>query len=414
MMLWWMLCAHAGEVQFNTDTKSFFIAGFPYEHLLMMETPYGQAFIDERIKLRVSILPNLRLVAHHAITMGTVAPPNLLTKELAAMGQETNASVSSGFMTGVGLSAPEVITLSWKAFEESDLLMQGRTDRFFLELSAGNTELRIGRQPISFGYGLAFNPMDLIQPFGVATIDGEYKPGVDAIRGDVYVGMSTQITAALAYVGDWSQEGLVGALHGKTTINTTEYALFSALVRGDLVFGGGISGSLGPVGVYGDITYTLPYQEKSDAFIRSDIGFLWRPLEDTTITTSFYVQTLGASSPKDYLTFAQENPRFARREIWLMGQYYGMLSVAQQITPLLGLNVATTANLADQSTMINAGISYSVSDNTSLVLGGFYGLGERPPEVTVQDLFSNPDALQLSSEFGFYPTMVFAQLKAYQ
>jgi hypothetical protein len=407
-----LMSAHAEEIQLNGDAKSFFIAGFPYEHLFMPSSTYGQSFIDGRLKLKTKLHPSIRLVAHHAVTMGSMAPESKLSQELAMLDQDADVEMNSGFMTGVGLSAPEAITLSWKAFEESELMMQGRTDRLYLEFSLQNVEMRVGRQPISFGYGMAFNPMDLIQPFGVATIDNEYKPGVDAIRSDIYTGMYTQFTFVAAYVGDWSQEGMIFAFNGKTTIKETEVSIFGALAREDYVVGGGVSGSIGPIGVYGDLTLTVP-KEDEELFVRSEIGTLWKPLEDTTISAEVYVQTCGAEDADQYLSFVEENPRFQSGELWLMGRYYASLGLSQQITPLLGANVSATSNIADQSAMISAGLSYSVADNTVLSLGGFYGFGERPDTISLTDLFLDPDSFQLNSEFGFYPTMFFGQFKAY-
>ena len=51
-MMWLasLLVAQAQEVQVNADVKSFFIAGFPFEHLLMVEDDYGLAFLDTRLK----------------------------------------------------------------------------------------------------------------------------------------------------------------------------------------------------------------------------------------------------------------------------------------------------------------------------------------------------------------------------
>ena len=96
-----------------------------------------------------------------------------------------------------------------------------------------------------------------------------------------------------------------------------------------------------------------------------------------------------------------------------MGQYYSTIAVLQQITPLLGTNLALTGNLLDASAMINAGLSYSIADNASLYAGGFYGLGARPATVTLTDVFLDPKSLAIASEFGFYPTTFFVQLKAY-
>ena len=80
--------AMAQDLKFNADAKSFFLASFPYEHLLMNQSPFGQAFLDGRLKVKARLFPSLRLVAHHAITMGTTAPSNQLSQELEAFGQE--------------------------------------------------------------------------------------------------------------------------------------------------------------------------------------------------------------------------------------------------------------------------------------------------------------------------------------
>ena len=52
--------------------------------------------------------------------------------------------------------------------------------RLYIKGSIGPVDLQIGRQPISFGNGFVFSPLDLVQPFSFATIDNEYKPGIDA------------------------------------------------------------------------------------------------------------------------------------------------------------------------------------------------------------------------------------------
>ena len=127
-MMWFVFvsAASAQDIQVNGDIKNFFITGFPYEHLLMIEDDYAQSFLDTRLKVKVKATPNLRFVAHHVVTMGSISPQTNISRELALLGQELDDEMSSGFMTGVGLQAPEAITLSWNAFEDSMLMMQGR------------------------------------------------------------------------------------------------------------------------------------------------------------------------------------------------------------------------------------------------------------------------------------------------
>ena len=120
--------------------------------------------------------------------------------------------------------APEAVELSWNGDEEADLFLQGRTDSC-ISKEVYPVDLQIGRQPISFGNGFVFSPLDLVQPFSFATIDNEYKPGIDAIRLDGYIGMSTHITAVAAYAGDWDMDGMTYVLNGNTTIGWTDLSL---------------------------------------------------------------------------------------------------------------------------------------------------------------------------------------------
>ena len=132
----------------------------PYDHILMPPTDTARAFVDARLKLDWTISDAISVEAHHVITAGT---PQYQTQiELAQMGVEIEETAST-MMTGVGLQAP--IDRVVVALEDTDLFLQGRTDRLFAQATVGQSTIRLGRQAISFGHGLVFNPMDLVQPF---------------------------------------------------------------------------------------------------------------------------------------------------------------------------------------------------------------------------------------------------------
>ena len=395
--------------QVHADLKQFFLAGFPEEHLLSPPGNYGQGFLDGRLKIRFEG-ENWSSEVHHVITMGSKAPTTQLEIELQNFGMELEEENSGSFMTGVGLQAPEAVELSWKGDEETDLFLQGRTDRLYIKGSVGPIDLQIGRQPISFGNGFVFSPLDLVQPFSFATIDNEYKPGIDAVRLDGYIGMSTHITAVAAYADDWDVDGMTYVLNGSTTIGWTDLSIFLGKVRSDNVLGVGVVSSIGPVGIHSDISYTIPDSDTEDPFVRTVVGAMHKPFEKSTINGELYYQSLGKSNPEDYLEFSQSE-RFGRGEIWLMGQSYVSVAWSQELTPLVQGNLSVIGNLNDQSTMLSPGISISVSDNTQASLGGFMGIGEQPEDVALSDLME--DTQILNSEFGFFPKMFFAQMRCY-
>lgn len=392
--------AWAGDdvVTLHGDLKSFFTATVPYESPLLPSDPTGQGVADLRLKLRADATDDLRFEVHHALTALTASPGGGL----------------GGTSTGVGLQADELVDLSWVA-TDADLTLRGRVDRLNVRYTAGPATMTLGRQPVSFGAGMAFTPLDLVNPFTPAVIDQEYKPGVDAARVDLYQGMS-QLTLVGAYSTDWSLDGTVLAAYGQTTVGVTDVGLFLGSLRGDAVVGTSVVTSVGAVGVHSDLAVTLP-DDGEDPFFRGVVGGLWRPAADTTVTGELYLQTLGAADPADYLEVAT-GPRFARGELWLFGRTYGALTVAQQITPLISGAAAMIANVEDGSAFVAPSVSWNASDNTVVAFGGFVGLGKRPgvasqaftlPEGTVVDA----EVPVLASEFGTYPGVAFLQVRTY-
>lgn len=389
-----------GSVEIHGDLKSFFTASVPYEHALMPEAPSGQGVFDARLKLDAAWGEGLSFQFHQTAT--------------AITGSASQASVTQ---TGVGLTAPEVVDLSWVATDE-DLVFRGRVDRLALKWSLPGVDLTVGRQPISFGHALVFTPLDLVNPFNPAFIDQEYKPGVDALRVDAYAGVSSQLTLAAAYAGSWDREGLVVAAYGQSTIRVTDLGLFVASVRGDAVFGTSVVSSVGPVGVTSDVALTLPADDR-DPFVRGTLGVLFRPGANTTVTAEAYLQTLG-STKADGLLGTTADPRFQRGEVWLMGVGYLSVAVVQQITPMITGSVAVVGNVLDPSAFVAPSLGWSVASNVELALGGFVGIGARPDDVELTDLIG-PDLqplpaselTYLNSEFGTYPGVAFAQVRVY-
>ena len=413
------------KVTVNGDVKSFFVATLPYENELYTtlgifpEAPTAQGILDGRLKLKAEA-GGVRLLAHHALTA------------------LTPAAALSTTQTGVGLTAPQLVDLTWQAWAPEDgetagadaMVLRGRTDRLALSTDAGPLTLSIGRQPISLGNGLAFTPMDLISPFFPTTVDQEYKPGVDAAVADLFFGMSTQISAIAAYVHpeplsdaeDWGVEGMAYALYAQHTFWRNDVGLLLGELRGDEVLGLTVASYAGPVGLHGDVTYTLPADDE-EPFLRAVVGGLWMPRGGTTLSAEVYHQTLGVTEPADYLT-QLSTARYTRGELWLAGRTYGAVTLGQEITPLIQGSLAVIANVAEPSALVAPGITVSVSDEVQLAVGGFAGVGERPDEGSLEDLLDPRtgallegaelnEAMGLNSEFGFYPASAYVQLKAY-
>jgi len=394
------------------DIKGRFVAVFPYEHLLMPDQPVGQAGLLGRARLEMRVGRLLQLSAHHQLGADIVSGDLPMTG--AGFGDPTAAGV------------PEALKLSWAVFDEdSGFTLRGRVDRFALRLRLPHFDLKVGRQPVSFGSSYFFTPLDLVAPFSPTVIDREYKPGVDAVRADVYIGTGGQITAVAAYAGSWDLDGLVLAGHGRLSLGTWDFSLLLGSIHRDFVAGLDLTGSIAGVSLRASATVTLPpgFEDgDADPFLRLVAGFDHRFPAGITLLGELYYQSVGALRPDGYLDFAR-SARFERGELWSMGRLYAALSVAAELNPIVSINAGLTVNLIDASALLSPGLSWSISDNADLVVGAMLALGKRPADIELQDLFL-PDGSPIGeddissvfrprSEFGLYPHTAYLQINSY-
>ena len=385
-------------VSANGHVKSFALATVPYDHVLMPASPTGQGVLDARLNLGLQYKKLLRFEVAHAVT-------SLLGSPASSLGVA---------QTGVAIEAPEALPLSWAALDEPDstFSLTGRTDRLLVKLRVPHLDLTLGRQPISFGTGLFFTPLDLVNPFTPATIDSEYKPGVDAFRVDGFVGVSTRLTAVAAYAGDWSLEGTTFALNGQTTVGVTDLGLFYGLVQADHVIGATAVSGIGPIGIHADAAVTIPASDDEDVFFRGVLGADGRPTNTTSIFGEVYVQTFGTTDYSEYLNLVTSD-RFARGEVWTVGLLYAGLGISQEIVPTFTANLSVLSNVLDPSAFLAPGINWSVAEEADVIAGGYIGLGKRPEEVDILALLDPQADLGIRSEFGVLPTTFFVQVRTY-
>lgn len=383
--------AEAPELAVSGHIKNITAASFFREPIRDVQpSPLGQAATDARLNVDVKASV-FRFQVHHAVT--------------TTIGGATanNATLS----TGVGRPAPEIVDLTWVFSDEgASSAVQGRTDRLLMQARLPGIDLTIGRQPVTFGSAMIFSPRDLVNPFFPTTLDTEYKPGVDALRLDAYRGLS-RITAVAAYArndGELDELADVNlALDAQLTLGITDISLFGGAIRADQVVGGGLVSSIGPVGIQGDITYTVPHDEEAP-FWRGVVGANGRPTEKLYLLGEVYIQTLGETDPTQYLS-QLTGERYAVGELWTVGRSYAAVSATHQVHPLASLSAAVITNLHDPSALLSPTLHVSVSNNVDAFVGAYVGLGEQP--VLAGSTFTP------NSEFGLYPTTAFSQVRAY-
>jgi hypothetical protein len=64
-------------------------------------------------------------------------------------------------------------------------------DRFFVDYTSGNWQIRAGRHRINWGQNLVWNPNDVFNAYSYFDFDYEERPGTDAVRVQYYTGFTS-------------------------------------------------------------------------------------------------------------------------------------------------------------------------------------------------------------------------------
>jgi len=181
-------------------------------------------------------------------------------------GYQRATSVSSISPTQVFLSQSSSLAPSagyrweqmrWEWFKEYDVTAVMEIDRLNVQIHAGPAEIAVGRQPINTSVTLLWSPNDLFQPFAAYSFNTVFKPGVDALKLDWAIGLTSGATlyGVLGYKvredepdeASWDESAVVGRAF--TILGGFELALIGGKAARQYLVGGSFQGELGPLGV---------------------------------------------------------------------------------------------------------------------------------------------------------------------
>ena len=88
-----------------------------------------------------------------------------------------------------------IFDLSHDITDKDDFVISHRLDRLYLSHTSAKTVLKIGRQAVSWGNGIIYNPVDFFNPFDPAAIDTEYKTGDDMLYAQYLLDSGNDVQA---------------------------------------------------------------------------------------------------------------------------------------------------------------------------------------------------------------------------
>ena len=277
-----------------------------------------------------------------------------------------------------------VMNLTGVLDEDDDYILYHRLDRFSLTVQPEWGTIRIGRQVLTWGNGLLFNPMDLFNPFAPTDVERDYKVGDDMVTtqfrvdriGDfqlLYVPRRDPASHDVA----WDESSLAGKWHFAT--GTTEFDVMGARHYQDYVVGLGSTGFLGDAAWRMDATWTFPNEESTDSGFLSlvanmDYSWVWLG-KNLYGLIEFYFNGLGNDDYSEALADPDIIERLERGEIYTLGRAYLAGQVQMELHPLFNAYLGVISNLADPSGIFQPRAIWDIDQDVQMTFGGniYYG-----------------------------------------
>lgn len=284
---------------------------------------------------------------------------------------------------GTDLFFPRLPNDERRLFDLSDVVRDSgktaivqRIDRLWVSYSSETTVLRLGRQVLSWGNGLFYTPLDLVNPFDPAAIDTEYKPGDDMLYGQYLRNNGDDLQAAAVFrrdplTGDVeSDQATISAkYHGFA--GASEYDLLLARHYGDDVVGVGFGRSLGGAVISGDIVVTDTDLDTRLQLV-TNLAYSWTAFgKNMSAAVEYFYNGFGQSSGRYDPDSLIANPdllsRIGRGELFTIGRHYLAGSVMIELSALWTVTPTLLANAADPSALFQLVTNYSLADNMTFL-----------------------------------------------
>ena len=245
-----------------------------------------------------------------------------------------------------------------------------------------------GRQPIDWGTGRLWQPLNVFGAFAPTDLDTEFKPGVDALLVETWPADFSSLAFAAVAAPEHSeayQES--GAAYYRGQVGEQSELLFlAATVNRNQIVGAGWESAWGGMGWRLETAvYDLDNSDQTPVFAIA--GLDYRFASDVVLVAEWYYQSAGASTESELLTF-QSDPAIPFTLKQQLARNVLGLAVEKDISPLWrGSYLLLTSALEDEENNLHTSflhqfnLHYSVSNESELLLsvatGGGKGINAR-------------------------------------
>ena len=286
---------------------------------------------------------------------------------------------------GVFPPAPPATLFDWDdtLIDRRRLTATQRIDRLSLGYSSGHWVVRGGRQALTWGAGLVFRPMDLLDPFAPDATDTEYKPGTDMLYGQYLFDGGADVQGVIVprparRGGAVTADASSFALYARTSLASLQASTLLARDHGDAVAGFGLGGPAGGATWNAEIVPTFIRDGGTRVSALANISGAGRiGGRDASYFVEYFRNGFGLGSRR----YSQADlpqallDRLLRGQVFDTGRDYLAVGMQLQWTPLLRISPTVIANLDDHSLYLLGEADWSLEDDLDLIAGGQLPMG---------------------------------------
>ena len=251
-----------------------------------------------------------------------------------------------------------------------------RLDRLSAGYTNDKTVVRLGRQAITWGNGLFFSPMDIVNPFDPTAVDTEYKTGDDMLYGQYLRNNGHDVQAAFVFrrdvvSGDPDRDKGTAAVKYHGIAGDAEYDLLVARNYTRPTFGIGGNRSIGGAVLRGDLVIA-DSSSGSRVQLVTNLSYSWMwGGKNVSGVVEYYFTEFGLKDGNYDLSNLLQNTdlleRLARGESFTLGRHYIAGGLSIELTPLWVLTPNLFTNLEDGSALVQIVSRNSLSQNVEFL-----------------------------------------------
>lgn len=361
-----MAAQSAVALEFDARFKAFgTVAALPGHDVqrILDDSPALDTNFDLRLMFRESAGP-FELIVDHSITMISGDSFAFLNAPGATLDQTPAGDAGRAF------------DLSWEIEDGSRHRSWHRFDRLAVRYRRGDWSVTLGRQAVSWGNGLVFQPMGLFTPFAPTTVDQEYKAGDDLLLVERLFADGSDISLLAVgrrdEAGDIDPDSSSAALKWHGFIGQGELELVAARHYRDEVLGVGARIPVGGALARTDIVATRVHGSGWKLSGIFNIDYTVAFFQGTAhIFAEYYHNGFGVHDlPETPLALpADLVARLERGEVFNLMRDYVAAGANVIWHPLWSQSVALIGNLQDGSAQLLTSVTYEPGEHQRLQLG---------------------------------------------